>query len=96
MSDDDDTLPLSENAFRVSRAQVVVVDRRNVSRQSPEPRFVVQIETEEHPDASPFHFWMDEDQLRQLVDAVSPHLPVSGREARQILAALDRIEERLR
>ena len=70
MSGNDEEPHLSDNAFHVSG--VDVLDPR-VSRTSPtqspseDSDLVIEISTEECPGASPFHFWIAKDKLRDLV-----------------------------
>lgn len=62
--DDEETL-LSDNAFEVTTIRVLA---HHLSPQlSPPTDYLIQIATKEHPNASPFHFWIGEAQLRQIV-----------------------------
>ena len=94
MSENNDEMRhLSENALQVSRA--ALMDCRRGPKRSPDTDFVIVIETKEHPDFPPFHFWIGAAQLRSLVAQAEHDLGPSHLERRQILEALERIERQL-
>ena len=71
-----------------------MVRRTSPNQETPTPlQFALVVETTfSAPDTPDLHLRIDEDQLRLLVDSVSPYLGPLRQEYRQILAALERIE----
>ena len=92
MSDNDGSPHLSDNEFQVSYANVVVAADHPSPTQSPPTDYVIQIATKDNPEASPFHFWIGEDQLRDLLAQAGRHLDPSHQERHQILESLELIE----
>ena len=88
MSDRDEEPQQLENEFQVSKAEVV--DLRSSRKLSHE--LVVVISTKEWPEHPPFHFRIEEDQLRNLVAQAGRHFDPSRQERHEILESLARIE----
>ena len=95
MSDADGRLPLSDNRFHGSGVDVLLAADHPSPTQSPPTGYVLRLATKENPGASPFHFWIGEDKLRDLLSRAGRHLDPSHQERHQILEALGRIEKRL-
>ena len=95
MSENDGSPHLSDNEFLVSYANVVVSADHPSPTQSPPTDYVIQIATKDNPEASPFHFWIAEDKLRDLVAQAGRHFDPSAQERHQIFEVLERIEKKI-
>ena len=95
MSETGEELHLSDNEHQVSYANVVAPGDHPSPTQSLPTGYVIQIATKDAPEADPFHFWIGEDQLRDLLAQAGRHLDPSHQERHQILEALGRIEKLL-
>ena len=97
MSDNDEQLPLSENAFHVSDVAVIPTADHPSRKQLPseDSDLVIRISVKDSPHASPFHFWIDEQKARGLTVQMAEYFGPLDVRSRQIFLFLERVEDRL-
>ena len=84
------------NETQVTRAGAMILRAATIPETPTSLEFVLVFETSRSgPDTPDLHLRIDEDQLRSLVNLVTPYLGPSRSEYRRILSALERIEKKL-